>query len=85
MSLQCIITTQFRFAEAGVHVARRADAIGDNGIIVSDVSGKDYHGLSSRLLSQIKLWFNNIGKFLIGSLFVVFLFPKIFHSIKYLE
>lgn len=48
---------QFRFAEAGVLVARRAGAIGYNGIIVSDVSGKDYHGLSSKLLSQIKQWF----------------------------
>jgi hypothetical protein len=48
---------EFRFAEAGVHVAGRAGAIGDNGIIVSDVPGKDYHGLSSRLLSQNKQWF----------------------------
>lgn len=49
----------FRFAEAGVSVARRAGAIGYEGITVSEVSGKDHHALSSNLLPRVKQWFEN--------------------------
>ena len=47
----------FRFAEEGVAVAKRAGATRYSGITVSEVSGKDFHALSSKVLPNVKVWF----------------------------